>query len=168
MYQASRVACFVASMAIIALAGTSRAQDEKEITPDEFRKAVPVFMDDPSSDKGKAAAKVIIVFVARSKDVVVEIGKEETKWFGDPKDEKYKKPGHYLVAYMAGSALAQLDNKKTEHDAHAGLLQVFKLYEKFKKQDKDYKNAELDMLMAKEKDGKLKAYLADLKKKGDK
>jgi len=151
------------------LDSAGRAQDDaKEITPAEFRKAVPVFMDDPASDKGKAAGKLIVVFTAQSKDVVVELGSEETKWFGDPKDDKNKKPGFYLVAYMAGSSLAQLDKKKTEHDAYAGLLQVFKLYEKFKKQDKDYKNAELDMLMAKEKDGKLKAYLADLKKKGDK
>ena len=45
------------------------------------------------------------------------------------------------------------------------LLQVFKLYDKFKKEDKNYKNAELDMLQAKQKAGELKAYLANLQKK---
>ena len=59
----------------------------------------------------------------------------------------------------------ELDQKKTSHDMHAGLLQVFKLYDKFKKEDKNYKNAELDMLQAKQKAGELKAYLANLQKK---
>lgn len=157
------------SLLLPVVASFTSAQDNaKEITPAEFRKAVPVFMEDPASDKGKAAAKLLIIFTAQSKDVVVEIGKEETKWFGAKKEGKDEKPAYFLVAYIAGSALAQLDKKKGEHDPHAGLLQVFKLHDRLKKQDKEYKNAELDILQAKEKDGKLKAYLAELQKKADK
>lgn len=158
----------LASLLLLVVASFACAQDNaKEITPAEFRKAVPVFMEDPAGDKGKAAAKQIVIFTAQSKDVVVEIGKEEAKWFGAKKEGKDEKPAYFLVAYMAGSALAQLDKKKGEHDPHAGLLQVFKLHDRFKK-DKEYKNAELDMLQAKEKDGKLKAYLVELQKKADK
>ena len=50
-------------------------------------------MESPSSDKGKAAGKAIVVFTIQSKDVEVAVGKEETQWFGAKKggkDEKHR------------------------------------------------------------------------------
>ena len=162
-----RVMIRIASLLVLGVIGSADVQAQpKEITPAEFRKAVQVFMNAPSSDKGKAAGKSIIVFTIKSKDVVVAVGKEETEWFGAKKDGKDEKASQYLIAYMAGHAMSQLDQKKSSHDMHAGLLQVFKLYDKFRMADKNYKNADLDMLHAKQKTGKLKAYLADVQKKG--
>jgi hypothetical protein len=160
-----RTIALAALLVTLAAAAQARPQDQpKEVTANEFRKAVPIFMDDPASDKGKAAAKTILLFAIQSKDVEVVVGKEESEWFGLKKDGKDDKSGAYMTAYVAGSSLAQVDAKKTGHDPHAGLLQVFKVYEKFQKADKEYKSPELDKLRAKEKDGKLKAYLEEIKK----
>jgi hypothetical protein len=95
---AMRTAAFTALIITLGAAGWARPQDEKEVTPAEFRKAVPVFMDDPSSDKGKAAARTILLFTLQSKDVVVVVGKEESAWFGLKKDGKDEKAGHYMTA----------------------------------------------------------------------
>jgi superfamily II DNA helicase RecQ len=146
----------------------STAQQEKEITPAEARKAIGVFQQKPASVEGKAAGKAILVFALQSKDVVIVVGKEETAWLGIDKDKKDENTDHLVAAYIAGSVLAQLDAKKPGHDMYAALQQVFRTYQQLQQQDKELKRPEIEKLFAKDKEGKLKKHVADIQeKRGD-
>jgi len=162
-------AILLCCIVLIGVRGASAAQDEKkEVTPADVRKAIAAFQKDSSGKEGKAAAGVILLFAIQSKDVVVIVGKEESAWLGLEKDKNDENTSRLMAAYVAGSVLAQLDAKKPAHDMYAGLRQVFQTYQQVQKEDQTFKRPELDKLQAMDKEGKLKAHVAEIQeKRGD-
>lgn len=155
-----RILTGVALLAVLSAVG--RADDKPpDVSENSFREAAATFLGDPLKPAAKEAVKKITVFVVRSKDVLVVLNKDEAYLIG--KEGKYQ--GLLATAYLAGSALSQLDSGVGRHDAYSGLIQVFRVYRAIKKQDKKYKVAEVEQLLKLHRDGKLMKHLLDAKAK---
>jgi hypothetical protein len=144
------------------IAGNIEAKD-KPISKDVALKAIAIFEKEPLTENGKGAAAIIASFAEESEAVTVKISSAVTPWY---KSEKEYKNGHLLlVAFIAGNIKSQLERKVCADDSHAGLLQLFKTYDQFKKADKNLKIPEIDHLVELHSKNKLKEYLEEAAKK---
>src|SRR5258708_32719879 len=97
----------VPPFAFLALAASFAAPVDRVITKEIALKAIVIFRDDPLSEDGRAAAAIIVTFIGKNHDVVVELSKKVFPVFGAPGISQ-KETGLLLAAFGAGNADSQL------------------------------------------------------------
>lgn len=115
--------------------------------------AIERFMASPGPGKDAVA---INQFAEQSDECTVAISANVMPWLMLNPPPKYN--GALLTGFVAGNVKSQLDTGKNADDGYSGLLAVFKVYDKLREKDKDFKIAEIEELIAKEKKGELKAW----------
>jgi hypothetical protein len=150
---------YLAILLLLALSvcSTFALDDDKPITKEIALKAIALFRADPGSDDARAAGAIIFRFVDASPDVTVKISKDVVPWLGTNKGSKYE--SMLLVAYIAGSAQAQLQNGKAGDDKLAGTLLVNETYLKLQQSEPNLHIEAIEKLIELQKQGKLKEYL---------
>ena len=110
----------------------------------------------PSED-----AKVINLYAEKSSeaDCIVNITPEVLPWLTH--QPRYKYHGALLTAFLAGNVKSQLTTGKAGDDPYAGVLAVIKAYVKLRERDAEFKAAEIEEYIAKEKSGELNAWVAE-------
>ncbi|CAN5410452.1 hypothetical protein BH09PLA1_BH09PLA1_35130 [soil metagenome] len=131
--------------------------DQKKLTPSksEVLASIERFMANPGPGEDAIA---INKFAEDSKDCLVSVTPNVLTWMNH--QPPYKYAGAFFTAFIAGNIKSQLDSGKVADDSHAGLLSVFKVYDTIRARDKEFKASEIDELIAKEKAGELKAWIA--------
>jgi hypothetical protein len=125
-----------------------------KVSKDEVQQAIARFMASPGPG---ADAQLINKFAEESTDCTIGISPNVMPWVNLKPAPKYS--GALMTAFVAGNVKSQLDSGKNADDPYAGLLSVFKVYDKLREKDKDFKVAQIDELIAKEKSGELKAWV---------
>jgi hypothetical protein len=128
----------------------------------EVRQASAVFLEQPLSEAGKAAAKTIVDFAVECDNVTVDVDSVSVPWFGEGKKNKYG--SELAVAYIAGNLLSQLDSGVKRNDPYSGLIQVFRVYRQLKAKDASCSIPEVENLLAMHRKGELVSYLAKAEK----
>ena len=142
-------------MSMMTFAQVVVPQETKKESPTkaDVLAAIERFMANPGPTDD---ARLINQFAQESSDCMVGLSPNVMPWATVQPAPKYS--GALLTAFIAGNVKSQLDSGKNADDPHAGLLAVFKVYEKLREKDKDFKVAQIDELMTKEKNGELKAW----------
>lgn len=135
------------------------AADNPVITKEMALKAIGVFRDDPLSEDGRAAAAIIILFVEKSPEVVVDLNRKAFPVFGAP-GVSQKETSLLLAAFAAGNLDSQLLRGVRKDDAYAGDLQMIETYRQLQKKNPKLKIAAVEKMAEMERRGELKRYLA--------
>lgn len=156
-----RIAC-VGALCGLLPAGGGRAEEKKgDVTPQQFRRARLLLLEDPLGKNGKDLARICMVFAMQTPDAAVVLGKEEMAWVG-----KDRERGLLLLgAYAAGNTASQLDSGVRRNDRYAGLLSLFRVYRTLRAADKKFRVAAVEKLLDLHKDDKLVRHLLELEKK---
>ncbi|OGV53437.1 MAG: hypothetical protein A2X49_04355 [Lentisphaerae bacterium GWF2_52_8] len=134
------------------------------VSKQEFLAAYAVFSEKPFSPQGVSSLSNILYFAANSKEVEVIFNQKIVPWL--PKGSAYKFSEILAGSYVAGNVKEQLEKGLCQNDSYAGLLQVLKTYEQSKEFDKSSSVVpEIEELAKLEKEGKLKAFVAEILKK---
>jgi hypothetical protein len=142
----------------VAAAVSSPAQQPKQTIPKaDVLQAIADFRAEPESARGNGAASVIVRFAQDSPDVTVSGSPALQPWMAPKPPPKQSRT--LLVAYIAGSVRSQLESGKTKDDTLAGEEQVIETYQKIQQTTPDLHIAEVEKLVALQKQGKLKEYL---------
>lgn len=141
------------------------AVEEATLSEPEVRRYAALFLDDPLSENGRAAAGFILKFIEVTDKVSVTIAPWFVPWIGDGKN--YKNDQWLLAAYAIGNALSQLDSGVCANDAYSGEIQLFRVYRHMKAKDASYTVPDIENLLAVHKKGELAAYLAKAEKEGE-
>jgi len=143
-------------MSIMTFAQVVVPQETKKETPtkSDVLAAIDRFLANPGPGDD---AQCINQFAQESPDCMVGISENVLPWTKLQPAPKYS--GGLLTAFVAGNVKAQLESGKNADHPYAGLLAVFKVYDKLRERDKEFKIAEIDELIAKEKNGELKAWV---------
>ena len=147
------------ALALLLAPLTALAAGPKEIDKDTALKAIDRFMADPKM--GEDAA-IIARFTEESELVLVNIDPRVITW--ETHEPAYKEAPLLLTAFLAGNDKSQLDSGKAEDDSYGGLLAVFKVYDMLKAKDSNLKIPEVEELLAMEKKGELKDFVAKASK----
>jgi hypothetical protein len=124
--------------------------------------AIKEFDEDPFSKTTGRNMRTIIAFAENSPEVLVVFSPKVMPWFKNGIDKQLQLI--FLASYTAGNIQAQIKSSKYENNSYAGLLQVFKTYEKLKDKNPELKIPEIEELITLEKDHKLQDYLKDVPK----
>lgn len=135
------------------------------VSKDAVLKAIAVFQKDPSSTEGLTAASTIMSFAQKSDSVHLALSKAVVPWVKKQDAPDADTRSMLLTAYVAGDMHAQLQSGKAVDDIYAGWQQVLATYEQLRQINPTVKLPEIDDLKAKEKDGTLRAYAAEMQKK---
>ena len=134
------------------------AASDRVITKEIALKAIVIFRGDPLSKEGRAAAALIVAFVDKNHDVVVELNKKAFPVFDAPgvsQDEK----ALLLAAFAAGNADSQLLRGVRKDDSYAGDLQLIQTYRQLQRNNVKLKIPSIEKMAQMEQRGELKRYL---------
>jgi hypothetical protein len=145
---------------LVALAPTlcTAAASDRVITKEIALKAIVIFRDDPLSKEGRAAAALIVTFIDKNHDVVVELNKKAFPVFDAPgvsQDER----ALLLAAFAAGNADSQLLRGVRKDDSYAGDLQLIQTYRQLQRNNVKLKIPSIEKMAQMEQRGELKRYL---------
>lgn len=131
------------SKACGSLGGAARAADEDRILAE--------------------ASNTILRFALESDDVVVDIGTDAVPWCDLHKGlagaSQSSSRGLLLAAYLSGCVRSQLEGGRKDANPYAGWKSMLKVYRVLKERE-DLTLAEVEPLLARQKDGSLEAYAA--------
>src|SRR5262245_33238992 len=134
----------------------------KELTDQQFGRALTMFLEDPLQEKGKELAKLLVVFTMQTPKAAVILGEPEMKWIGKKDDDRSLL---LFAAYVSGNTRSQLLSGVKQNDRYSGLVTLFAVYQRLQDKDKKYQIAEVDELRKLHRDGKLLAHLVEMEKK---
>jgi hypothetical protein len=161
---AAALTVLAALVPAVVCSAASAAEEAVTLSEAEFRRYATIFLDQPLSEEGQAAAGFLLKFVEDTDKVSVTIAPWFVPWiFGE---KEYKNTEWLLAAYAIGNALSQLDSGICVSDAYSGEIQVFRVYRHMKAKDASYSVPEIENLLAVHKKGELAAYLAKAEKEG--
>jgi hypothetical protein len=139
------------------LVGAPAQSPKSPITKDNVRQAIALFREDPTSERGRGAASIIVHFAEESADVEVVISPSVLPWLGSKPTPKYSDT--LLAAYLAGTVRSQLESGVTKSDPVAGVEQVIETYLKLKKTEPNLRVPVVETFIQLKTQGKLKEHL---------
>jgi len=129
--------------------GVFASSAAEPVSKEFVRQAITVFRAEPHSEKGRAAAALILRFAEESPDVEVVVSPKTLPWMGSDLSPEYG--AKMLVAYAAGSIRSQLDRKVTKDDDKAGMAQVVETYLFLQKKDPELRIPVIEAIIARKK-----------------
>jgi len=145
--------------ASIALTVSTAASADPVITKEVALKAIGFFRDDPLSEDGRGAAAIIVLFVEKSPDVVVDLNRKAFPVFGAP-GVSQKDTSLLLAAFAAGNLDSQLLRGVKKDDPYAGDLQMIQTYRQLQRKNPKLKIPAIEKMAEMEQRGELKRYLS--------
>jgi hypothetical protein len=146
-------------LAFAALAISTAVSAEPVITKEVALKAIAIFRDDPLSEDGRGAAALIVMFVDKNHDVLVELSKKAFPVFDAP-GVSQKETSLLLAAFAAGNVDSQLLRGVKKDDPYAGDLQLIQTYRQLQTKNPKLKITAIEKMAEMERRGGLKHYLS--------
>jgi hypothetical protein len=146
-------------LALVALPTFTAAPAEPVITKETALKAIAIFRNDPLSEDGRGAAALIVMFVDKNHDVLVELSKKAFPVFGAP-GVSQKETSLLLAAFAAGNVDSQLLRGVKKDDPYAGDLQLIQTYRQLQTKNPKLKITAIEKMVEMERRGELKHYLS--------
>ena len=150
---------FVPLIALLAATVSTATAADPVISKEVALKAITLLRNDPLSDDGKAAAAIVLIFVEKSKEVVVALNKKVFPVFDSP-GVSQKEKSLLLAAFAAGNADSQLLRGVKRDDPYAGGLQLIETYRQLQQKNRRLRIAGIEHMAEMEQRGELKRYLS--------
>ena len=132
-------------------------------TRDEALQAIAALEADPLAFEKAGQFGQIVKFAEASDDVVVSVDSDLLPFFIEANRNRHSPL--LIASFIGGNVRSQLNRKVAQDDSYAGLVMLLKTYDAIRAAEPDYDDPEIDKLKALEKDGKLKAYVEEMKAK---
>ena len=150
--------CLTSGLFIVTSLFAAAAQPAKPaVTKEAVQKAIAIFRQEPTSERGFMAEAIIMRFADKSPDTEVRISREFVPWIAQKPYPKHI--NELVIAYMAGTIRSQLEHGRHKNDAVAGAEQVVETYQQIRKVDPGFHDAYAEKLTTLKANGKLKDYI---------
>lgn len=141
-------------------AGSVVPAKEPVISKEAALKAASLFRNsDPYSEDARGCAGILVRFTDQSPEVLIGIGHKALPFLSN-KNLTVQENAILIGAFLAGNVDSQLLRRKKKDDPYAGDLQVIETYTQMRNKKPRLSVPEIENLIALEKAGKLRAYLA--------
>jgi hypothetical protein len=158
-----RTACLFLLTLVVLAAARAEPVSRREVLA-----AIAVLDKDVTSNEAVDAATVVARFGKESDAVLITVGAETLPWVQtDVPEAEAKVRALLMAAYFAGDIKSQLEKRRPADDPYRGWLAAIKAYRQILKKQPDMVIQEMEDLIAKEKDGTLKAAAEKLLKEQD-
>lgn len=143
----------------LALTVSEATPSEPVITKEVALKAIAIFRNDPTSEDGRAAAALIVIFVDKNHDVMVSLTKKAFPVF-QARGVSPKETSLLLAAFAAGNVDSQILRGVRKDDAYAGDLQLIQTYRQLQQKNRKLKIPAIEEMGQMEARGEFKRYLS--------